>query len=133
MPTVREICKELGRAPSSVQQLLNYLIAKGYIRTDGAPRGFAFIDQINENIRNSHITHELSKGIIKPLAKTKIRWLELPIIRTDKEIIFCVVLDISKTGLNIHKNDILLLQLNKSARKPQKLDESKVIAILKIL
>ena len=133
MPTVREICKELGRAPSSVQQLLKYLSVKGYIRTNGMPRGIEIIDQKDSNLRNSYITHELSKGIIRPMSKSRIKRPELPIYLLDMHIIFCIASNTSRTGLNISKDDILLLKINESASKPLKLEESEIIAILKIL
>ncbi len=44
MPSVREIASRLGRAPSTIQQHINALCAKGILERDGSAHGLGLIE-----------------------------------------------------------------------------------------
>ncbi len=135
MPTVREISADIGRAPSSIHQHLRQLELKGYIKSDGFPRGISFGAEESTGAFNlsQQVTHRLENGRVIPYENEKAPELILPIIIPDESLIICLVSNPENSDIDMKQGDVLLARPgNIAAAKSNSYHISDIIPLLVI-
>lgn len=108
-PSIRELCRTLGRAPSTIHQLLRALEKKGLMHTDGSAHGWRTRDASTPTIRIP-IRGTIAAGAPIEAIESRDDVLELPIVDGDQATFALRVRGNSMIDDHILDGDVVLVR-----------------------